>query len=186
MLASGTRLFRIYNRDFLKPDQFNHNGPRGRFDHHGASPSTPGDDPLHGVYYAAPDLSGCLVEVFGDTREIELRHFGVAVSATTRELRLLDLCGENAWNAGSVAALTKIADRELSQSWARYFYRDPERYYGNVDGVRYQNAHNDALAFALFERSAPLRLLEDMALAEPALQDELFVLADILGLFFNP
>lgn len=185
-LAAGMRLFRIYNRDFLGPVEFNHNGPRGRFDHHASLPSAPSDDPLHGIYYAAPDLGACLVEVFGDTREIETRNYGVAVTETQRELCLLDLCGENAWNAGSVAALTKIADRTLTQEWSRYFYRDPDRYYRAVDGVRYQNAHNDALAFALYERAAPLAKLEDRALADPELQDELFVLADLHGLLFNP
>jgi len=185
-LAAGMRLIRIYSREFLGPTQFNHNGPRGRFDHHAAPWSAPAEDPLHGIYYAAPDLGACLVEVFGDTREIEPRGFGVAVTETHRELCLLDLCGENAWNAGSVAALTKIADRPLTQEWSRYFYRDPDRHYRAIDGVRYQNAHNDALVFALYERAGPLSVLEDRALSDRALEDELFVLADLLGLSFNP
>jgi hypothetical protein len=52
--------------------------------------------------------------------------------------------------AGSVAALAKIADRSLSQAWSRYFY-EQTRVYGQIDGIRYFNAHNDEDAIALYE-----------------------------------
>jgi hypothetical protein len=38
--------------------------------------------------------------------------------------------------AGSVAALAKTADRELSQAWSRYFY-EQEEIYGKIDGIIY-------------------------------------------------
>ncbi len=53
---------------------------------------------------------------------------------------------------GSVAALAKVADRTLSQAWARYFYERSE-FFGKIDGIAYYNAHNDEDALVLFERA---------------------------------
>jgi hypothetical protein len=93
-----------------------------------------------------------LVEVFGDTRVIELGECHVAIPTLGRSLRLLDLRGPGAMRAGSVAALAKTADRTLSQAWARYFY-ERRATFGRVDGLWYSNAHNDQDALVLFERA---------------------------------
>jgi hypothetical protein len=146
MLAAGTVLTRIYNRDYLGPDQYNHHGPRARFDHH--DPGLPRSDLHHGVYYAADDLAGCIIEVFGDRGEIETMNYGVATVTLRRDLRLLDLNGGGAWEAGSVAALTQDADCATTQTWARHFY-DDQTTYGALDGLRYENAHNRAIGFGL-------------------------------------
>ena len=142
-------------------------GPLHRFDHHlgssavssisaGSSSgagSLPAPDPHRGVYYAARTLSGCLVELFGDDRLIEPAGLQVALAVVRRELRLLDLRGSGAMRAGTMAAVTKVPDRALTQMWSRYFYEQTE-VYGEVDGLIYAGAHNDEDVICLYERAA--------------------------------
>jgi hypothetical protein len=180
-LPAGAVLTRIYNRDYLGPDQYNGNGPRARFDHH--DPGLPRSDPHHGVYYAADDLAGCIIEVFGDRGEIETLNYGVATVTLRRDLLLLDLNGDGAWEAGSVAALTQDADRAATQPWSRHFY-DDQATYGALDGLRYENAHNHAQAYVLFERAGSFTVMSDRPLADPSLQMQLFRIADQLHLKF--
>ena len=77
-LPAGTSLVRIYNPTYLGPSEYNHHGPRNRFDHH-AERALHTHDPERGIYYAAPTLAGCVVEVFGDTGVIEAGPYRVAV-----------------------------------------------------------------------------------------------------------
>jgi len=95
-------------------------------------------------------LSGCLVEVFGDTGVVDLGNHHVVSPILRRGLRLLDLRRNGAMRAGTKAAISKVPDRSVSQAWSRYFYKTPE-VYGEVDGVVYLNAHNDEDAIALYE-----------------------------------
>jgi hypothetical protein len=128
-------------------------GPLLRFDHHlGNEDATPGEDAVRRIYYAAKTLSGCLVEVFGDTGVVVLDHHHVASPILQRGLRLLDLRRNGAMRAGTKAAIAKVSDRSLSQAWSRYFYETPELY-GDLDGLIYLNAHNDEEAIALYERA---------------------------------
>lgn len=177
-LVAGERLVRIYNPKRGVGNGYNHNGPRSRFDHH-CEADPPADDPAHGILYAARDFAGAVVEVFGDASVIELGGRRAAELEVVHELRLLDLTGNGAWCAGSVAALTKDGDRAYTQAWARYFYAEVDLY-GRIDGIFYENAHNAAQAVALFERAGELRVLRDMALSE--LHEELFCIADQLGM----
>jgi hypothetical protein len=179
-LAAGTRLVRIYNPIYLEPNGYSHHGPRSRFDHH-LEADPPAHDAARGIYYAAPDLSGCVVEVFGDAGVIERGALRVAVVEPGRSLRLLDLSGDGAWHSGSVAALTKDADRQLTQRWARYIYEQHTKY-GAVDGVQFENAHNAALAYALFERAGSLRVVADFALSDSRLSGTLAQIALDLNL----
>jgi hypothetical protein len=183
LLPSGTKISRIYNRAFLQPDGYNHNGPRGRFDHH-AVVRPPAHDPNRGVYYAASTLAGCIIEVFGDSGEIESDGYGYAEVDSDRDLILLDLNAGFAWEAGSVSALTQDGDRATSQAWARYFYEQHVRY-GRIDGLRYQNAHNHAQAYVLFERAGAFNVIRDRALSDPALASRLYRIADRLRLSFS-
>lgn len=156
-LPSGTALVRIFDptRHQSTASSFRFHGPYARFDHHeGEGPDhRPSDSPSRGIYYAAFTLSGCLVELFGDTRVIEFGDRCVAILTLRRPVRLLDLRGPGALRAGSVAALAKTADRAISQAWARYFYEHSE-VYGPIEGVLYFNAHNDEERLALFERAS--------------------------------
>jgi hypothetical protein len=126
-----------------------------RFDHHRGEGRlrSPVADPQRGIYYAGFSFSSCVVEVFGDRGTMTLADWHVARVKTTRTLTLLDLRGSGAMRAGSVAAIAKVADRGLSQAWARYFYETIQDY-GLVDGIAYYNAHNDQDAVAIYERAA--------------------------------
>lgn len=152
ILPAGSAIVRIFDptRHNTTALTFRHFGPLARFDHQRFS--HPQDDPERGVYYCAPSFSSCLVEVFGDTGIIEISSQFVCRPQVIRELKLLDLRGLGAMKAGSVAALSKVAERSLSQAWSRYFYEHQEIYTA-VDGMIYYNAHNDEEAIVLFERA---------------------------------
>ena len=129
-------------------------GPLLRFDHHrGRDDGEPAEDAERGIYYAAFALSGCLVEVFGDTGVVDLHRHQVASPILRRDLRLLDLRRNGAMRAGTKAAIAKVSERGLSQAWSRHFYEKTETY-GEVDGLIYLNAHNDEEAVALYERTS--------------------------------
>ena len=119
-MPAGAFLLRLFNptRFGTAALTFNHNGPRGRFDHHRLPASGLGpthDDPDRGIYYAAFALSCCVVEVFGDTRLIDNPALRLARPRVTRPLRLLNLCANGAMRAGNVTALCSVADRGLSK-----------------------------------------------------------------------
>ncbi len=155
-LPSGSRLVRLFDpsRHGATATGFRSYGPLLRFDHHrGREDGKPGDDIERGIYYAAMTLSGCLVEVFGDTGVVDLGRHQVASPILRRDLRLLDLRRKGAMRAGTKAAIAKVSDRGLSQAWSRYFY-ETTKMYGDVDGLIYLNAHNDEEAIALYERAS--------------------------------
>ena len=153
-------------------------GPLLRFDHHRRrEDGKPADDAERGIYYAAMNLSGCLVEVFGDTGVVDLGNHHVASPILRREVRLLDLRRNGAMRAGTQAAIAKASDRGLSRAWSRHLYENTE-IYGEVDGLIYLNAHNDEEAIALYERASdalecpPERVtrLDDQALRTAVLE----------------
>lgn len=154
-LPAGRRLVRIFDPTShgATATSFRTDGPALRFDHQrGAPGGTVGDDLERGIYYAAATLSCCLVERFGDEWVIGLGEHHVAQPALRRPLRLLDLRGPAAMRAGIASAIAKVEDRAVSQAWARYFYERADLY-GPVDGLAFFGAHNDEVAYALFERA---------------------------------
>jgi hypothetical protein len=154
-LAAGTSILRIFDptRYGTTALTFRYYGPIGRFDHQRPLPEDGCTEDLErGISYAGLTLSCCLVECFGDSGVIELKGQQIGRIQIERELNLLDLRGNGAMRAGSVAALAKTADRQISQEWSRYFYERTELY-GLIDGISYFNAHNDEEAFALYERA---------------------------------
>jgi RES domain len=156
-LASGSFLLRIFDptQYDTKATTFRYYGPINRFDHQRLSLSgTRAEDPERGISYAGLTLSCCLVECFGDNGVIEIKGQQIGRIQLTRDLTLLDLRANGAMRAGSVAALAKVADRHLSQTWSRYFYEQTDLY-GQIDGISFLNAHNDEEAIALYERAQP-------------------------------
>jgi RES domain len=150
-----TRLVRIFdpsvhNQTVLTFRTF---GPLRRFDHHRAFGDAAAEDAERGIYYAAFDLEGCIVEVYGDTKVVDYGEKQVASPVLTRDLQLLDLRRRGAMRAGSVAALSQNADYGPSQHWSRYFYEHPE-IYGPVDGILYASAHNEGDLIAIYERGS--------------------------------
>lgn len=96
-----------------------------------------------------------------------------------RSLKLLDLRGEGAWQAGVNAAICASPLPAEPQQWARYFYKT----YSEVDGLVYSNAHNAAVAYALFERAdGALNVENDLPLADPRLRLRLLAAAAALNL----
>src|SRR5947209_16180635 len=109
MIPAGSRLVRLFDpTDFgATAVAFRFAGPFKRFDHHRRFSRGKPVDPARGIYYAAYDFDGCLVEAFGDTDIVECGERRVARPGVTRDLRLLDLRGDGSWRAGSVAALSQ-------------------------------------------------------------------------------
>ncbi len=156
ILKPGTNLRRIFDptKYNTQATSFRHYGPIGRFDHQRVSSSKPDFDSQRGINYWGFSLSCCLVEVFGDTRVIETENKEVALVELTQSIKLLDLRGSGAMKAGTVSAIAKTAQRNLSQAWSSYFYEHPELY-GEIDGLLFNNAHNEEAAIALYERAKP-------------------------------
>lgn len=161
--AAGATIVRIYDPETShrpSPWTFRFNGPRLRFDHHrgGAGPNRvtpPADDPVRGIYYAARDLEGAVVEVFGDSPRIVTRGTNRVVFARlTQSIRVLDLRGHGGMRAGTSAGISGTETRSLTHAWARYFY-DRRDIYGTLDGLLYANSHNAMDAVAVFERALP-------------------------------
>ena len=155
-LEKGTNIVRIFN-----PEKYNtqaltfryRGGSKGRFDHYlPIDNSQPRKDSARGIYYGAFTLSCCLVEIFGDDGIIIIDERKVAWPIVTSSIKLLDLRGSGAMRAGSVAALSMIVERKLSQEWSRYFYEQTD-IYSSIDGLLYSNAHNGEDAIALYERA---------------------------------
>ena len=181
ILQPGTKLVRVYD-----PSRFNTQalsfrfvGPASRFDHHRSGPPASLIDPVQGLWhdpdraisYFGLTLSCCLVEVFGDTLTIGRSPWEMAVVEVAASLTLLDLRDNGAMLAGTVEALCKTEDRDLTQHWARYFY-EHTAIYGAIAGLHFHGAHNNEDCFALFERAASALTCDPGAirrLADPAL-----------------
>jgi hypothetical protein len=178
-LPAGERLLRIYD-----PGEWNNTalsfrrsgGPRLRFDHH-LSP----DDESRGIHYSAPTLEACVVEVYGDDGLISTGSRRLGSLLLQRSLRLLDLRGDGAWQAGATAAICSSPYHRDSQPWSRYFYESD----ADLDGLLYANAHNAAIAVALFERAeAALMVENDLPLADSRVRLRLLAAAEALNLQF--
>lgn len=186
MVTRGHQVVRIFDPERLEPAGFSAYGPRHRFDHHRGTDNAPGNDPERRICYAADDLKGCIVEVFGDIGLISVRTLRVAKVRLRRRLRLLDLRGDGALRCGSVAALASVPDRPLSQEWARWFYEHPKDF-GRVDGISYPNAHNQDVAYALFERAEnALEVTADLPLADPLLRSQIRLIAEQCNFIVEP
>jgi hypothetical protein len=183
-LATGTSFLRAFRPTDhgASATSFRYFGPLLRFDHQRGQGALdqPSLDRERGIYYAAPTLSGCIVEIFGDIGVIECNDWHVAMVQITRDLHLLDLRGRGSMRAGTVAALAKEASRPLTQAWSRCFYEQVATY-TTVDGLVYFNAHDDETAFALYERCADTFHCPTSSvrrLDHPALRPHLLVIAD--------
>jgi hypothetical protein len=168
------------------PTRFRFFGPIKRFDHQIETEEGPSMSQDRGIIYAGDSLSGCLVEIFGDARVIEVGSWEVAVLEPTRDLKLIDLRGEGAMKAGTVAAVCKDSDHKYSQAWSRYFYENIF-IYEKIDGLIFQNAHNEETAFALYERAqADLSLVKKGKLRDPTLRTGIKLIAARLGMVVPP
>jgi hypothetical protein len=145
-------------------------------------------DPERSVIYAGFTLSCCLVEIFGDGGVIRIEQQQLALITLKDTFKLLDLRGSAAMAAGTVAALSSITERDISQAWGRYFYESPYLY-GEIDGLIFAGAHNSEDAVVLYERakskltSAKVEILN---LNHPDLRDSILSIAKNHSLIVNP
>lgn len=153
VIEAQTNLVRIFTTAFeTGPLTFRKFGPMERFDHHLANAEGKAyDNPDRRIYYASFELEDCLVEVF-PKRFVERRGRFVAYPRTLRNVTLLDLRKHAAMRAGTQNSIAGVPKRAESQIWARYFHEYPD-FFGYVDGLIYENAHNGGVAVALFERA---------------------------------
>ena len=175
-----TPLVRIFNpasRYKTQANTYRFFGPLLRFDHQlplskaEAVKLKGKEDPNRGIAYWGYTLSCCLVELFGDPKIVEFKEYEVALAIIKQPLLLLDLRDKGAMAAGSIVALSSVAERFVSQAWSRYFYEQTD-VYQKVDGILYSNAHNGEAAITLYERSEPIisnakiqtRLLKDKSI----------------------
>ena len=185
-IDKDTYLVRIFDptRHNTNSLSFRYYGSLERFDHQRHSRDAPAMDKERGIYYAGFTLSCCLVEVFGDKRTIEVGNYCVASIALKRPLSLIDLCGSPAMANGTVVALSSVPERDISQSWSRYFY-DNYDLYTKVDGIIYHNAHNSEQSVALYERAIDALSCSSrdvMPLKHKALRTEIRKVAEKHGL----
>ena len=120
-ISTTSPILRLYDPTKYGADArfFTEFGPISRFDHH-TLPQ--GSSASRAILYAGSSVRGCLVEVFGDTRVVDVGFWMLAKMTSKRELQLLDLRGGNAMKAGTVASVCKDSNRAYSQEWSRYFY----------------------------------------------------------------
>ena len=155
IIPAGTILNRIFDSTSYggTATGFRYNGPRGRFDHQSRVNGKPADDPNRGIIYAGYTLTCCLVEVFGDEDLITIGQHELATIILNQSLKLLDLRGQKAWDAGMNASIANNDRRRLTQAWGKYFYDHPKKY-SNIDGIIFSSAKNSEDAFAFYERAA--------------------------------
>lgn len=184
VLLQGATLLRIFDptRFGVGPLTFRDFGPLRRFDHQVGVRRGQGRQAAHSadrrILYAAPTLSCCIVEVFGDIGLIEFQEWHLAALTLARPLRLLDLRGAAAMRAGSVAALSHAPDHRLGQAWSRHFYEEPV--YQPADGLLYAGAHNGEDAVTLYERAEGALICsatDVLRLDDPALRPALLGIA---------
>ena len=189
-MTSGTAFQRLYDptKHGATALSFRHYGPISRFDH---QPEPCAVDPNRAILYVARTLSGCLVEIFGDAKLINVGTWEVAFIDCTRDLHLLDLRGANAMRAGTVAGVCKDSNRPISQAWSRYFYENSFLYAPvigtSIDGLIFGNAHNDEDAVALNERCQSDFICRAVcSLNDAALRTEIKCIALGTGMYVQP
>ena len=139
-------------------------------------------DPERGIWhgsYGSKAVRACAYEVFGPTWRVELQPRRLALPTAARPLRLLDLRGEAAVDAGVTAELAKWPDPRMTRAWSRHFHSllvegEP------VDGLVYESAWSGLPCVALYERAANGLDCDHpcgFPLTEPPIRDELLALA---------
>ena len=183
-LKPGTTIQRIFDPTSYGATAigFRYYGPLSRFDHQRGK--RPQIDKERGIIYAGFSLSCCLIELFGDEGIIKIQQQQIAYITLKQSLKLLALRESGAWDAGSVASMTVDGRRKLTQAWSRYFYENPDLY-GDIDGLIFNNAHNQEEAIALYERALPQLSSADIStlnLNEPAIRESILAIATRLNL----
>ena len=182
VLEPNTKLLRIFDptRHNATALGFRNYGPISRFDHQRFDSDKPGIDKDRGILYFGFSLSCCLIEIFGDSRIIQIQEQQIAIVTLTQSLKLLDLRGAAAMRAGTVTAVSAITQRDISQAWGRYFYEHPE-FYAEIDGLIFSGAHNGEDAISLYERAISVlsvAKVQELPLKHPDLVQPILEIAE--------
>ncbi len=153
-----TPAVRIYHehpsRDGMAPRTF---GPLARFDPHVRdSHQQPREDPQgRGVVYLAGDLPTALAESYpGQRPDVSIcPHARAAWMSPPTPIALLDITGEGALAIGAPGTLQWGDEpRRRTQRWGRRIYEQ----YLDLEGIRYQSAHQGGECIVLWERAPAL------------------------------
>jgi hypothetical protein len=115
-----------------------------------------------GVLYLGGSLKVCFLEtVLRDRREglvddlpideVELTQRRYAEIATTADLRLVDLRGDNAVRMGVPTDVLRAQRQNLARRWSLAFHEHPSQ----PDGIIYPSRLNGATNLAIYDRAIP-------------------------------
>jgi hypothetical protein len=154
-------MVRVYHEDprhdAMAPRTF---GPVARFDPHVRDGhQKPREDPQgRGALYLAADLATGLAEYYPEQwPEVSIcPHARASWVRPTKSVPLVDLTGEGALAIGAPGTLQWGDEpRRRTQRWGRRIYEQ----YSDLDGIRYQSAHQGGECIVLWERAGPLQPL---------------------------
>jgi len=154
-------MVRVYHddpdHDGLTPRTF---GPLARFDPHVRDGhKRPREDPQgRGALYLAADLGTALAESYpGQWPEVPIcPHARAAWVRPPRSIALLDLAGEGALAIGAPGTLQWGDEpRRRTQRWGRRIYEQ----YRDLEGIRYQAAHQGGECVVVWERAPAVHRL---------------------------
>jgi hypothetical protein len=153
-IPPGRKFGRIYWGAY--PDPLGYGKSPSRF----SDPRRRVDPNRFGVLYLGDSLKVCFLEaVLRDRREglvddlpideVELTQRRYAEIATTAELRLVDLRGDNAVRMGVPTNVVRAQGQNLARRWSVAFHEHPAR----PDGVIYPSRLNGATNLAVYDRA---------------------------------
>jgi hypothetical protein len=153
-ILPGQTFGRIYWSTY--PDPLGYGKSTSRF----SDPRRRVDANRFGVLYLGGSLKVCFLEtVLRDRREglvddlpieeVELTQRRYAEIATTTDLRLVDLRGDNAVRMGVPTDVLRAQRQSLARRWSLAFHEHPSR----PDGIIYPSRLNGATNLAVYDRS---------------------------------
>ena len=101
-----------------------------------------------------------------------------------QSIKLLDLRGQGAWNAGLNTTIASSDRRKITQEWGKHFY-DYLEDYGNIEGIVFSSAKNSENTLALYERAEnkiASAKISTQSLKDSAIRKEIFLTAKKLHL----
>jgi hypothetical protein len=162
----GQTFGRIYWGTY--PDPLGHGKSPSRF----SDPRRRTDANRFGVLYLGDSLRVCFLEtMLRDRREgliddlpmeeVELTERRYAEIATTADLRLVDLRGDNAVRMGVPTDVVRAKRQNLARRWSLAFHEHPS----SPDGIIYPSRLNGATNLAIYSRSiAKLKTIRALTL----------------------
>ncbi|MER8522957.1 RES family NAD+ phosphorylase [Mesorhizobium sp. M0220] len=155
-ISPGRTFGRIYWSTY--PDPLGYGKSPSRF----SDPRRRVDANRFGVLYLGDSLKVCFLEaVLRDRREgtlddlpieeVELTRRRYAEIATTTDLRLVDLRGDNAVRMGVPTDVVRAQRQNLARRWSLAFHEHPSE----PDGIIYPSRLNEATNLAIYDRATP-------------------------------